>query len=122
MEFTDLESLAEFNNAQLNNTGVILIKFGAIWCKPCQTAKPFIDDWSEIIKSQNKVTMYEVDVDVGLDIYHHLKSKKMVSGIPTILCYVRGNLTHIPDDSVVGASKHEIDCFFERCIKASKYL
>lgn len=122
MEFTDLENLEEFNNAQLHNTGIILIKFGATWCKPCQIAKPFIDEWSERVKTQNNVSMYEVDVDVGLDIYHHLKTKKMITGIPTILCFVRGNTTYIPDDSVVGATKHEIDCFFERCLKVSRYL
>jgi thiol-disulfide isomerase/thioredoxin len=122
MNFTDLESLAEFNDAKENNKGVILIKFGATWCKPCQTAKPFINNWAGRVDTLANVRMYEVDVDVGIDIYHFLKSKKMIAGIPTIMCFVRGNLTHIPDDSVVGASQHEIDCFFERCLKTSKYL
>jgi hypothetical protein len=51
-------------------------------------------------------------VDVGLDIYHHFKSKKMVSGIPTILCFVREFVVY-PDDSVVGSSEKEIN-FFSR--------
>lgn len=122
MEIVDLESLDEFNSAQLNNKGIILIKFGATWCKPCKITKPFIESWAERVNSYDNVSVYEVDVDVGIDIYHYLKSKKMISGIPTILCFIRGNNTYIPDDSVVGSSQHEIDCFFERCLKASKYL
>jgi thiol-disulfide isomerase/thioredoxin len=79
MEIFDLES-AEFNDAQLHNKGVMLVKFGAVWCKPCHAAKPLIEKWADTVNSLANVAMYEVDVDVGLDIYHHFKSK-MVSGI-----------------------------------------
>jgi thiol-disulfide isomerase/thioredoxin len=121
MEIFDLESLAEFNDAQLHNKGVMLVKFGAVWCKPCHAAKPLIEKWADTVNSLANVAMYEVDVDVGLDIYHHFKSKKMVSGIPTILCFVREFVVY-PDDSVVGSSEKEINSFFERCLKVSKYL
>jgi thiol-disulfide isomerase/thioredoxin len=100
MEIFDLESLAEFNDAQLHNKGVMLVKFGAVWCKPCHAAKPLIEKWADTVNSLANVAMYEVDVDVG---HLPLKSKKMVSGIPTILCFVR-NSSYIPD-SVVGSSE-----------------
>jgi hypothetical protein len=41
-----------------------------------------------------------------------LKSKKMVSGIPTILCFVREFVVY-PRRPVVGSSEKEINSFFE---------
>ena len=44
-----------------------------------------------------------------------LKSKKMVNGIPVMLCYKKGNETFIPDDMVTGAEPIGLDAFFKRC-------
>jgi hypothetical protein len=44
-----------------------------------------------------------------------LKSKKMVNGIPVILCYKKGNATYIPDDSITGADPNALAAFFKRC-------
>jgi hypothetical protein len=38
----------------------------------------------------------------------------MVNGIPVMLCYKRGNVSYIPDDSVTGT---EITGFLMRCGK-----
>ena len=37
----------------------------------------------------------------------------MVNGIPVMLCYKKGNLTWIPDNTVVGANEKQLDVFFE---------
>jgi thiol-disulfide isomerase/thioredoxin len=43
----------------------MLVKFGAVWCKPCHAAKPLIEKWADTVNSLANVAMYEVDVDVG---------------------------------------------------------
>jgi hypothetical protein len=39
----------------------------------------------------------------------------MVNGMPVLLCYVKGNESYIPDDSITGARKKELHMFFDRC-------
>ena len=56
-----------------------------------------------------------VDVDESFELYGFLKQKKMINGIPAILAYYTGNVTYIPDDSVVGADANQVRMFFERC-------
>jgi hypothetical protein len=60
-----------------------------------------------------------IDIDKCFDVYSYLKSKRMVNGVPVILCYKKGNNNFAPDDIVVGADKNKINEFFIRC---SKYL
>jgi hypothetical protein len=52
---------------------------------------------------------------LGIDLYSFLKSKKMVNGIPAILCYHKGNENYIPNDMVTGADPVELHKFFKRC-------
>ena len=40
----------------------------------------------------------------------------MVRGIPTILCYEKGNVSYIPADAVSGTDNKELDAFFDRCL------
>ena len=49
-----------------------------------------------------------------------LKGKRMINGIPTILCYKKGNIEYAPDDSFVGADLNALDSFFKRCVIHSK--
>ena len=44
-----------------------------------------------------------------------LKSKKMVNGIPVLLCYKKNNSTYIPDDAITGSDPNELHQFFTRC-------
>jgi hypothetical protein len=44
-----------------------------------------------------------------------LKSKKLVNGIPVMLCYKKVNVTFIPDDMITGADPTGLDAFFKRC-------
>jgi thioredoxin-like negative regulator of GroEL len=96
-----------------NNTGLIILKFGAEWCGPCAKIKTLVN--SHFIKQNEHVICGDIDIDESFDVYAYLKSKKMVSGIPCILCYKKGNTTFIPDDSVSGTNENEINDFFTRC-------
>jgi|TARA_B100000424_G_scaffold266783_1_gene258494 thiol:disulfide interchange protein len=96
------------------NTGLIMLKFGAEWCNPCKQIEDYVE--KKFSEMPTDVTCIKIDVDEHLDLYAFLKSKKMVQGIPTILCYEKGNETYIPIDIVSGTDEKELDNFFKRCL------
>jgi len=98
------------------NPGVFVFKFGAEWCKPCKMIKKHIDDISLVIPD-NLIYIYSVDVDECFDLFAFLKQKKMVSGIPTLLAYKKGNTLFAPDASVSGTNESDINIFFNTCLK-----
>ena len=107
------ENRQQFFEILKQNPGLILVKFSADWCKPCKQIKPVVDAF--FLSSPSNVLCAEIDIDTSFDLYAFLKSKKMVNGIPVILCYKKGNQSYIPDDSVTGADPTQLDLFFKRC-------
>lgn len=99
------------------NPGVFIFKFGAEWCKPCKSIKKYIDDVSLVLPSNNTIFIYNVDVDECFDLYAYLKQKKMVSGIPALLAYKKGNTYFVPDASISGTSQTDLENFFNTCLK-----
>ena len=99
------------------NPGVFVFKFGAEWCKPCQMIKKHIDNVSLVVPNNNTMYIYSVDVDECFDVYAYLKQKKMVSGIPALLAYKKGNSYFVPDASVSGTNETDINNFFNTCLK-----
>ena len=99
------------------NPGVFVFKFGAEWCKPCQMIKKHIDNVSLVVPNNNTMYVYSVDVDDCFDVYAYLKQKKMVSGIPALLAYKKGNSYFVPDASVSGTNETDINNFFNTCLK-----
>jgi len=96
-----------------NNPGLIIIKLGAIWCGPCKLIEKPVHAF--FATSPPEVVCADIDVDKSFDFYSFLKSKKMVNGIPVLLCYKKGNATYIPDDSITGADPNGLHKFFTRC-------
>jgi len=96
-----------------HNPGLIMIKLGAEWCGPCKTIKPAVHGF--FASSPPQVICADIDVDQCFDFYSFLKSKKMVNGIPAILCYKKGNATYIPDDMITGSDATQLHQFFVRC-------
>ena len=113
-----IESVKQFSEYLQTNPGLIIIKFGAEWCGPCKMVEKQVHNWFDIMPET--VQGFIIDVDESFELYGFLKTKKMVSGIPVILCYDRGNLNYIPSDSIIGADKAGIDAFFQRCLAKVK--
>lgn len=110
---TQFETRNDFFKLLSNNPGLIIIKLGAEWCGPCKRIAPVLEGF--FASSPDNVVCCDIDVDESFDYYAFLKSKRMVNGIPAILCYKKGNLTYIPDDRITGADPVELDGFFRRC-------
>jgi|TARA_B100000787_G_C16089931_1_gene248461 thioredoxin 1 len=101
--------------SELTPRQMVIIKFTADWCGPCQGIKGLV---KELVKElPDSIKFYEIDIDESLELYAKFKSKKMVNGIPAILGFKGGEKEHwyIPDDSVLGGNKEEIKKFFARC-------
>ena len=111
---TEIKTREEFVGLLARNPGQFIIKFGAEWCGPCKKMSDLFHSWVE--KMPNNVQVAILDVDESFEIYAYLKSKKMVNGVPVILCYQKGNLNFIPDDVVIGADHGQINLFFQRCL------
>jgi hypothetical protein len=98
-----------------HNPGVIILKLGAEWCGPCKTIKSAVHGF--FASSPPEVVCGDIDVDQSFDFYSFMKSKKMVNGIPALLCYKKGNGTYIPDDIITGSDPQQLHQFFMRCGK-----
>lgn len=112
---SEIENRGSFLTLLTHNPGLIVLKLGAEWCGPCKTIKNAVHGF--FATSPPEVVCCDIDVDKSFDFYSFLKSKKMVNGIPVLLCYKKGNSTYIPDDIVTGSNPQELHNFFTRCGK-----
>jgi thiol-disulfide isomerase/thioredoxin len=112
---SEISNRDSFFNLLKSNPGLIILKFGAKWCGPCKIVEKPIHGF--FATSPPEVICGDIDVDVSYDLYAFLKSKKMINGIPVVLCYKKGNNSYIPDDIITGNDLVQLDKFFIRCGK-----
>ena len=93
--YTEVHDRDEFLAILKENPGIMVFKFGADWCKPCQTIKDDVEQY--FANTPDNVLCFDLDIDDSFDLYAFLKSKKMVTGIPSILAYVKGNESYASD-------------------------
>lgn len=117
-----IETREDLKNFLKNSENEItFIKYGATWCKPCQMIAPTIKSLNEQVVTAKKIINYiDLDVDNCSDLYAFMKQKKMVRGIPVIMCYKKSQYTdntfYAPVDSVTGASVSDVVNFYRRNI------
>jgi len=103
---------------------IIIVKFSAEWCRPCQTIAPYCAD--ALTHLPHNVRIFELDIDESLDVFAFLKNKKMLKGVPAILSWQpsttrENNLWYIPDDSVLSSDMSQVKSFFSRCNVRAKH-
>jgi thioredoxin 1 len=115
-QITFIDNIESFKTDILqNNPGLVILKFSAEWCGPCKQIASHVKECVDTLPEN--VNFYEIDIDKYIKVYGHFLNKKMVRGIPAMLCWEKRNKTLIPDDSVNDSSISEVNQFFERCIQ-----
>ena len=109
-----IESKQDFEKVIRNKTDKVIFKFTADWCGPCKKAKPIIDE--NLKKLPESILFNEVDIDESIEVYGMLKSKRLVTSIPALICYNKDNDSLWPDEIISSSNKNDIDNFFNKCI------
>lgn len=102
---------------QLRDDQVLIIKFGADWCGPCKVIKPLCEEWKKTMPKN--IGWIEIDIDESIELYAAFKTKRMITGVPTLFAF-RGDTKrdqwYIPDDSVSGGNIKIVADFLKRCL------
>lgn len=93
--FTEVHDRDHFLDILKENTGIMVFKFGADWCAPCQSIKDDVEKY--FAETPDNVICFDLDIDESFDLYAFLKSKKMLTGVPSILAYLKGNESFASD-------------------------
>ena len=89
LEFID----QNFEELVLNSDKPVLVDFWAVWCGPCRTIGPIVDELHDELEGQ--AVIGKVDVDSNSD----TSVKYGVRNIPTLLVFRNGEVV----DKLVGA-------------------
>ena len=110
-----------FKELLLHNNGVIIIKFGASWCEPCQKLEPTLNQFLK--KMPSTVTYVHIDIDHSIELYGFLKTKRVLNSIPTLLMYEKDNVSHVPTDLIIGGDTNQLTNILNNWIDiANSYL
>lgn len=117
MPVSDMKILTrqDLFEALVKNKGLLIIKLGADWCGPCRNIEGMVKENFE--KMPENATCVMVNIDESMDLYAFLKTKKIVTSIPSLLAYEKGNTHYAPDEIHIGSEKVGLRMFFERCHK-----
>ena len=108
-----LKNLLTSTNNRSNNI-ILIIKFGATWCRPCKKIKDLCNQC--FLEMPKNFLFFDNDFDNNMEIFSAFKAKKMVKGVPTILGYYCKNTRdqwYISDTSVSGSETKSVFEFFK---------
>lgn len=83
-----LPSLTSANfDAEINqDSGTVMVKFGADWCGPCKVIAPILEKIAE--EAEGKFKVLDVDIDEEVE----LAQKFGIRSVPTILVFKEGKV------------------------------
>jgi thiol-disulfide isomerase/thioredoxin len=90
--------------------GLVIVKFGAVWCGPCNKIKPFMEE----LAAKNK-HIYFLDVDVNSEVGDH-DDVNNVRTIPHFKFFVDGKLKR----EIIGVDKEKLIQYVDRYGKEAK--
>lgn len=73
-----------FEEEVVNQSGVVLVDFGAEWCHPCKQLDPIVEELAEEWGAKVKVGKLDIDQNTETTM------KYGVMGVPTLLLFVDG--------------------------------
>ncbi len=120
-------SIEEFKKLQeeITDKQVLLVKFSAEWCKPCEVIKPLVN--KKYKELPTNVIIAEIDIDESLDLYMVFKKKKMLTGVPSLFAFhgdkkKEKTLWYVPDRSVSGSDNKKVEDFMNHTRDKGKTL
>jgi len=100
--FTD----ANFEAEVLKSDKPVLVDFWAVWCGPCRTIGPVVDELADAFAGRVKVGKVNVDENGGVP------SKYGIRSIPTVILFKDGKVV----DQVIGANPAELRKLVEKSV------
>jgi thiol-disulfide isomerase/thioredoxin len=99
------------------NPGILVVKMGATWCGPCKKIKDIANEKMTELSNTwgNSVSIIEIDIDECFDVYASLKTKRIVNGIPAILCWFKGNTELRPNEFINDSNPNGVSLLFDKC-------
>lgn len=84
---------ASWEREVLQDSGLVLVDFWAVWCGPCQMVAPIVEELAQEYAGRLKVL--KLNTDENPDI----AGRYRIMGIPTLMFFRKGQIA----DQVVGA-------------------
>jgi thioredoxin 1 len=90
------------NILHVEENKVVIVEFGATWCKNCKRVAPFAHDAFNKLSSTTKPAVF---VDVDIDEADDIAAEYDISSIPRFKVFVNSNCV----DDYTGSSENEIE-------------
>lgn len=101
----DLEKVLQYNK-------ITILKASATWCRPCKAIASYVEELFD--KTPQNVQIIYLDVDEGLELFNHLKLRK----VPTFISFVGNDKMDVYET----ADKTKIAQFFQKIKLRAKVL
>ena len=108
-----IDSLDELKTVISSNNSIVIVKYSADWCGPCKKIATLVELWKAALPEY--VEFYEIDIDESINLYSYFKNKKLLAGVPCIMCWRIGNTTFVPDYTVNNSDPEQVNGFFKTC-------